>query len=594
MQETENGPDEILYLSDLTRVARRRTPTGSVIVKQDVGGDSRKRLRNELRVLKRLKGIDGVPSLAPQMLARAPHELVLADTGSISLADALTASRMPIPRVMTLAIRLAKIVSDVHRAGIIHLDINPANILLDTTTGAPILIDFDLAATFNEKQMRFQVQSGIHGTLDYLAPEQTGRMNRTADERTDLYSLGVTLYEVSTGLLPFGGQDPLEVVHDHLALVSTSPHVLDPGVPEGLSEIIMHLIEKDPDRRYQSAEGLLHDLKMLDEALSQGETRLALLGERDFPAHFIPPTQLIGRECELARLRLALEDSHCTQGCFGMITGDPGVGKTMLTNELRRMTAEKSGWFIETQANEHRYDTGPGLVARALGMLGGLLLSEPETRLLTATQRMRKGLGNNIGVITAMVPEFALLLGDEHETTEDRSTEAEKRAGVAVVSLLRAVTPLRHPLVMVLGDLQWINESSLNVMSAIIQGGVPGLMVVGTYRETDVGPTHPLAHAMARWEQLGLAPEMLRLDNFGREDLAALLGSMLRLPVEDVESLAAAMSTHTGGNPFDTVELLNALRADKILELGADGWTWDNKEVRRFVSKTEVVALLAA
>ncbi|MBW3656065.1 MAG: serine/threonine protein kinase, partial [Gemmatimonadetes bacterium] len=300
---------EVLYQSESTRVVRLGGSGGSsgLIHKEPLGANALERLRHESRILNRLGSIDGVVRLAA-----APHRagvLVLHDCMGVPLAQVLRKGALDIAALLSLALQLARLVSKVHCAGVIHQDINPSNILLCGAQRQPLLIDFDRASTFAEGQPGFTHHRDIPGTLAYLAPEQTGRTGRTVDQRADLYSLGATLYEMATGHPPFTAEDPLQLIHDHLARLPQVPAELDPDLPQGLSDAIMRLLEKEPDRRYQSAEGWAHDLARLIQARAEGGSGALALGERDFALRLTPPSRQIGREREIAALHAAFEDA---------------------------------------------------------------------------------------------------------------------------------------------------------------------------------------------------------------------------------------------------------------------------------------------
>src|SRR5882757_6959149 len=313
--------------SGRTRVTRLFLPGRTVIRKEPVGADAAARLRHETAMLQRVRGAAGVVPLleAP----RYPGSIVLADVGGASLAE--LATPLAVDELIGLAVRLARAVAGMDRLGVMHRDITPANVVL-SDDGSPCLVDFASATSFAEVRPEFTHHTQIAGTLAYLAPEQTGRTGRAVDHRADLYSLGAVLHELATGTPPFGTGDPLRLVHDHLARVPIPPAETRPGLPGLFSAIVVHLLEKEPDNRYQSADGLVHDLERLHDIPAEATPRV---GERDFPARLLAPSRLVGRETEVTTLREALDDALAGR-CHGvLIGGASGVGKTALVNELR-------------------------------------------------------------------------------------------------------------------------------------------------------------------------------------------------------------------------------------------------------------------
>jgi serine/threonine protein kinase len=320
-----------LHESERTRVTRLFLAGGTVIRKEPLGADSPRRLRHELGLLGRLRGVVGVAQLLD--VPTFPDSVVLADVGGISLAEVPTP--LDVDELIGLAVRLARAVAGMHGRGVMHRDITPANVVL-SGDGGPCVVDFALAGPLAEVRPEFSHHTQIVGTLAYLAPEQTGRTGRSVDHRADLYALGATLYELATGAPPFGCGDLLRLVHAHLARVPVPPAELNPAVPAPLSAIILHLLEKEPDHRYQSAEGLVYDLERVRRVQTDPAAVVGVgVGVRDFPVRLLPPSRLVGREPQMAALQEAFEDALAGR-CRGvLIGGAAGVGKTALVDELR-------------------------------------------------------------------------------------------------------------------------------------------------------------------------------------------------------------------------------------------------------------------
>ncbi|SFV00737.1 diguanylate cyclase domain-containing protein [Pseudoduganella namucuonensis] len=591
--QAQSGPDDaVLYHTERTLVWRRPAAGGGggLVFKQPLGPDAETRLRHETRMLERLAAVEGVPRLASEASDEAmPGAIALRDAGGESLAAALAAGPLSLPALLDLAPRLARIVAAVHKAGVLHKDINPANIVLAGPDQLPLLIDYDLATTFAEELPAFTHHDEITGTLAYLAPEQTGRTGRPVDQRADLYALGATLYQAATGFPPFGDDDPLRLIHAHLALAPEPPVARAPHLPQALSDLILRLLEKEPDRRYQSAEGLLHDLARL----AAGAPPFAL-GENDFPRRLAPPSRLAGRERETAELGAAFGRAR-DGGLRGiLVAGAPGVGKTALINELRAIATVNQGWFVSGKFDQYQPGADPAGM-QALRALGRLLLAEPEAALAAQRERMLAGLGPLAGLVTALLPEFAILLGEHAGACHADPAEGDAQLHLALLDVLRAVVTPERPLVMVLDDLQWAGQPSIRFLDLLLTDeALRGLLLVGAYRDAEVGPNHPLTAMLPRWERLGVAPTLLRLENLAPACVGELLAGMLRLPAAAAAGLARVLAPHTGGNPYDTVELVNALRREGVLALGAQGWTWDPEAIRHYVGPGGVLASLTS
>jgi len=585
--------EELLYEGERTRVSRHRpAPTAGWTVHKELLGDQAiERQRHERRILERLAGLAGVPQLAPGNVDG--ELLILEETPGFAGAQALLGLRPHTSELVHIALQLAQVVAGLHRRGVAHKDINPSNVLRSADGQQVLLIDFDLATTFAEERPAFVAPNQIAGTLAYLAPEQTGRTGRSVDARVDLYGMGATFYELATGRPPFADSDPLQLIHDLLVHLPTAPLRLEPRLPPALSEILMRLLEKEPDRRYQSADGLVHDLLRLRAALAAGDAAPFPLGERDFSLRLSPPSQLVGRQQELGALRSALDQAMRSRCRLVLVSGAPGVGKTALLNELRPLVTARRGWFISGKFDQHRQDLESDAVRQALDGLYRLLLAEPEAVLAQLRPRLLQALGPNAGLAAAVLPVAGQLLGIAPDASAAASATEERLIRSGVDLLHAAVSPER-PVVMFIDDLQWGAATPLGLLDAVLMDeGLRGLLVVAAYRDAAVDATHPLAAMLARWQRLGAMPEVLRLDNLPPDDLGRLIGQILRLPPAQAAALAAAVATHSGGNPYDTVELLNALRHEGILSPQERGWLWDDAALRRYVGQGNVLDLLA-
>jgi diguanylate cyclase (GGDEF)-like protein len=582
MGQRMTGSD-ILYATARTEVYR----DGSGVVRKVARGPGAlRRARHETAMLARLDGVAGVPCLAPG--DGTAGTVAMRDCHGVPLAERLREGPLTLGVLIELAAGLAALLVEVHRRGVVHKDVNPANIL---QADRPYLIDFELATFFAEERPGFGHHSMIQGTAAYLAPEQTGRTSWAVDTRADLYSLGATLYEAATGQPPFGTGDLGRLVHDHLARVPVSPAQLRPGLPDTLARIILRLLEKEPDRRYQSAEGLLHDLRRLGEPGGAGFP----LGERDFPVRLRPPSRLVGRDAEAAQLVGAF-DGAVAGRCRGvLVTGPPGVGKSALIDELRAPATTAGGWFVTGKFDQYRQDAEADGVRQALGGLVRLLLAEPADELAEHGRRLRATLAGNAEVVAGLLPGVAPILQCEPLDSDGMAALDQGRLVEAGLAVLHAIATPSRPVVMVLDDLQWAGPTPIGFVDALLAGAGPnGLLLVGAYRDREVDAVHPLTPKLARWARLDVAPGVLALQNLPASDLATMLGEMLRLDGPRAAELAREIGARSGGNPFDTVELINALRDDGTLELGPDGWRWDAGMVRRHVGRGDVLDLLAA
>jgi signal transduction histidine kinase len=578
---------EAVHESERTRVTRLFLPGRTVLRKEPLGPDAQRRLRHERAILERLRGVAGVAQLvaAPQYAGW----IVLADAGDTSLAEA--AKPLAVDVLMGLAAELARAVAGMHRRGVMHRDITPANIVL-SRDGVPCLVDFALATSFAEIRPEFTHHSEIVGTLAYLAPEQTGRTGRSVDQRADLYALGATLYELATGAPPFGSGDALQLTHDHLARVPVPPAEVNPAVPGPLSDVVLHLLEKEPDNRYQTADGAVWDLERLRHADVRSTAAPVLIGEHDVPLRLLPPSRLVGRADEAAALQAALAGA-LEGACRGvLVSGAPGVGKTALVDQLRPAVTGSDGWFVAGKFDQYRRDLESDAVNQAFRALGRLLLAEPEEELAEVRGRIVRAVGANSGLLTAAVPEFAALLGVPPEPGDPLT--AQVRAQRTAVQVLRAIASPKRPVVVFLDDLQWAGRTPLGTVDLVLsEEQIDGLLLVGVYRETDVDATDPLAGQLSRWRDQAKV-QHLRLVNLPRPHLDTMVAEMLHMDPAAAAGLVEVIEPHTHGNPYETVELLNALRRDGVLTATAAGWRWDGTALRAHLGESNVAGLPAA
>src|SRR5271166_4221696 len=541
---------EIVHESDRTRVTRLFLPGGTVIRKEPLGPDAERRARHEAAILERLRGVAGVIQLADAPRYRG--SVVLADAGGTSLAEA--GKPLPVDDLAGLAVGLARAVAGMHRRGIMHRDITPANFVV-SGDGTPCLVDFAVAAPLAEAGPEFTGQRELVGTLAYLAPEATGRTGRAVDARADLYALGAVLYELATGGPPFGSGDPLRLAHDHLARVPVPPDQVNPAVPAGLSQVIKHLLEKDPDRRYQSADAA---------GRARGAGRGAAGGAEGGGG---------GPVCGGAGRR----------GAGG---GQDGAGRLAAPGG-----GGPGGWFVAGKSDPFRRDLEFDPVNQALRALGRLLLAEPEEDLSSIRGRVLAAAGPNAGLLAAAVPEFAALLGMPPDPGDPLTAQA--RAQHAAVGVLRAVASPGRPVVVFVDDLQWAGRPALGFVDLVLdEEPAAGLLLVAAYRDGGVDGAHPLAPLLARWREMP-GVRQLRLGNLPAAQLGAMVAEMLQGDPA-AAGLAGVIEPYTSGNPYETVELLNALRRDGVLAAAGGRWRWDAAAVRAHLGHAEVAGLVAA
>lgn len=579
-------PGSVLFDGERTRVERE----GGNVRKRALGPDAVPRIAHERRILTRLRHVEGIAALA-ETQPDSPVELLLVDAGGRDLATVLDLGPVGVDRLPALMARIARIVGAFHRAGVIHRDLNPSNVMLPDARDEPVVIDFDLATTFTELRPAFTHPRDIVGNLAYLAPEQTGRTARPVDVRSDLYGLGATVYALATGAAPFDSSgDPLVTVREILAQVPPPLADFVPGIAPMLSAIVARTLEKEPERRYQTAAGLAYDLeRVVDDPYAEFE-----LGTRDFPERLSPPAVLAGCDAEVAALRSAFALALRAPTRAVLVTGAAGTGKSSLINTLIPVVTGHGGLFVTAKHDQYRQDTTLDGVLQALRNLIRLLLAEPEEQLAVDRGRILSRLGPHAGLAASLFPELAALLEVEPSTDEADPTAAAARMHRLAQEVLLAVVSPDRPVVLVLDDLQWASNSALRFADAVLTDpDLRGLLLVGAFREDEVGPEHPLGTLRERWDRVGTPPPLLRMRALPVADQAQLLAAMLNLETPQARELAEVMNECGNGNPHDIIELVNALRRDEVLLPGAAGWSWDAGAIRRHIGDGDVLDVLA-
>ena len=571
---------------------------GSMVVLKRLPADrsephERARLRREFELLRRLE-VPGVVQARGLEEEAGELRLVLADVGGDTLDARLRRAPLPLAELLDLALQIAEIVDGVHRRGVLHKDIKPRNILVDPA-GRVQLIDFGIASEAPRELAAFGPPEVLEGTLAYIAPEQTGRMNRPVDARSDLYALGATLYEMLTGRPPFVATDPVELVHCQIARAPQPPGELAEDVPPVLSDMVLKLLAKQADDRYQSAQGLAHDLRLLRDRVRAGAPPERFeLATHDVPVRFELPARLYGREAALAALTGALARAR-EGGCeLVRVGGPPGIGKSAVIGELAREVAACGGRLVAGKFDQLARDQPYSALREALGQLVEAILAEPEAALARRRVALERSLGRLRVALLDLLPELAAVLGKATGALSvegDTPAAARGRLQRAVRAFVGGFAEPRAPLVLALDDLQWADAASIELLGALLgPDRPPGLLVVATVRDEPLAPA--LQGLFAALEQAGVAPPPLALGPLTEADTRALVAAALRCPDGEVASLAALVHDRTGGVPLLVGEFLRDLAAHALIAFdpARRRWTWDAAAVAGAAGSADVVA----
>ena len=458
--------------------------------------------RNQYIITRNLNHPSLVKPLAIER-SKNGYALVMSDEGDISFSDYWQKSDHSLKKFLSIAIQLAEALHYLISERIIHKDIKPANIIINPKTQQVKLIDFSISSCLPKEQQQLINPNILEGTLAYISPEQTGRMNRGIDYRTDFYSLGITFYEILTGKLPFETYDPMELVHCHLAKQVKFPQMDEEKIiPEMVKKIILKLVEKNAENRYQSALGLKYDL---EKCLKQLETKSVIeyfpLGERDISDRFLIPEKLYGRETEVTQLLDAFERVANGNSQMMLVAGFSGIGKTAVVNEVHKPIIKKRGYFIKGKYDQFNRNIPFSAFVQALRSLMNQLLSESDSDIAQWKNNILEALGNNAGVIIDFVPELEWILGKQPSVTKLEGIAAQNRFNLLFSKFIQVFATKKHPLVIFLDDLQWADLASLNLIKVLMSDhNTQYLLLLGAYRDNEVSPTHPLILSLAELE----------------------------------------------------------------------------------------------
>jgi PAS domain S-box-containing protein len=522
--------------------------------------------------------------------------LVLEDPGGTPL-DLLLKGAMEIGQFMGLAISAAAALAHVHSRGLVHKDIKPANILVNTARDHAWLMGLGIASRLPSERQSAQPPEFAAGTLAYMAPEQTGRMNRSIDSRSDLYALGVTFYEMLTGTLPFIASDPMELVHCHIARRPTPPCERVKGVPRAVSAIIVKLLAKTAEERYQTASGLESDLR---RCLTEWETRHHIdefpLGKHDTLDRLLIPEKLYGRESEITAL-LAAFDRVVSGGRpeLVLVSGYPGTGKSSVVHELHKSLVPARGLFASGKFDQYKRDIPYSTLAQALQSLIRPLLSKSEGELSTWRDALHEAVGPNGKLIVNLVPELQLIIGEPPPVPDLPLQDAQRRFQFVLRRFIGVFASPEHPLALFFDDLQWLDSATLDwIEDLLTQSDVRHFTLIGAYRDNEVDSFHPLRAKLDAIRKAGAPVQEIVLGPLTPEDLAALITDSFHREPELATALAELVHEKTAGNPFFAIQFISALVEEGLLTFDyAEGrWSWDLNSIRAKGYTDNVVHLM--
>ncbi|MEA5627917.1 AAA family ATPase [Nostoc sp. UHCC 0251] len=528
--------------------------------------------------------------------------IILEDFGGESLTKIIAARRFSLTEFLKLAIQIAEALGEIHTANIIHKDINPSNIVLNIETQQLKIIDFGISTARSRETLTLKNPTVLEGTLAYISPEQTGRMNRSLDYRTDFYSLGATFYQLLTHRLPFESSDALELIHYHLALEPVPPDTLDPEIPAIVSEIILKLLAKTAEDRYQSAWGIKTDLEQcLIQLENTGRIEPFLLAQQDISDKFYIPEKLYGREREVETLlaaiaRVAGKRIDQSQVELMLIAGYSGIGKSVLVQEIYKPITQQRGYFISGKFDQYQRNIPYFAIAQAFESLIKQLLTEEDVQLGQWRDNLLAALGSNSRVITQVIPTLELIVGNQPDVPVLPPTEAQNRFNQVFQNFIRVFTQSEHPLVIFLDDLQWADNASLKLIQLLATSTEKqSLLLMGAYRDNEVNTAHPLIQMVEEIRQAGAVVNQLSLAALSLPDINQLIADTLHCQPENSLPLAELVQLKTGGNPFFINEFLKSLYTEGLVEFDhqTNKWQWSIEQIHNQGITDNIVELMA-
>ncbi|MEG4444399.1 AAA family ATPase [Microcoleus sp. AT9_B5] len=556
--------------------------------------------RNQYTIAKNLcqPGIIQTYSLEPY---RNGYALVMEDFGGISLHEwgVKRKNALSLREFLEIAIALCNTLDILYRDRIIHKDIKPSNILINPQTKQVKLIDFSIASLLPRETENLINPNILEGTIAYISPEQTGRMNRGIDYRTDFYSLGVTFYELLTGQLPFGSNEPMELVHCHIAKPAPLVYEINPNIPSVLSEIVSKLMAKNAEERYQSALGLKYDLEnCLTQLQVSGEIQSFKIAQRDVCDRFIIPEKLYGRETEVQALLKAFDRVSQGSSELMLVAGFSGIGKTAVVNEVHKPITQQKGYFIKGKFDQFNRNIPLSAFVQALRDLMNQLLSESDRQLQTWKEKLLKALGDSGQVLIDLIPELERIIGSQPPTPELSGEAAQNRFNLLFQNFIQVFAKVEHPLVIFIDDLQWADSASLGLMQSLLteaQSHSQCLLVLGAYRDNEVFPGHPFLMTVNTLENADVTLETLTLSPLSADSLNHLIADAFQASQSAVQPLTKLVMQKTQGNPFFATQFLKALHQDSLITFDREvcHWQCDLVQVQDAALTDDVVEFMA-
>jgi diguanylate cyclase (GGDEF)-like protein/PAS domain S-box-containing protein len=533
--------------------------------------------------------------------------LVLEDIGGQSLAQYLIHSEYDLKSLLKIASRLAEIVGKIHQKSIIHKDLKPANIIFNQDKNILKIIDFSISSEFPRESVSKRIFSELEGTLTYSSPEQTGWMNRLIDYRTDFYTLGVTFYQMFTGILPFTSEDPLELIHSHLAREPVNPGMVNSNIPEILSLIILKLLSKNPEDRYKTAAGLKFDLdKCIDQLEKSGQISIFTIGEKDVSGKFQIPEKLYGRHEQQEMLQNAYHRISDKNSELILISGDPGIGKSALVKQMYKPVVQNSGFFISGKFEQFNKNIPYNAFIQAFEDLINQVLTRSPEKVKIWKDKLIQEFGTNLGVISSMVPKLELITGTQTVKESLSLMEVQNRFNLVMINFLGIIATKNNPVVLFIDDLQWADSSSLKLLDILLTNPeFNHILFICAYRTGELEQNPLVEKTIIKINEFrknnllssgrDLPVNQISLGKIETDTIAEMIQDTFNCTSKDANILSEIVSAQTGGNPFFVNQFLSAIYHEGLFEFDTinSKWKWDLGKIKKAGFTDNIIQLMA-
>jgi len=547
----------------------------------------------EYNILKNLD-IDGIIKILNVATVKNMPALILEDFGGISLKQYLAENKIDLKQFLTIAIKIAKILAQLHERKIIHADIKPSNIIINNDIVK--ITDFGISEVITHKNEQIYTPHVLNGTLPYMSPEQTGRINKNIDYRTDLYSLGITFYEMLSGKRPITSKDPLEIIHFHIAKKAIPLNEVDNNIPKLLSNIVEMLMAKNPEERYQNAMGLLADLeyalKNIDSINTLNDFEIA---QKDISLNFNIPQTMVGRKQELEKLFSGFQNIQEGGFSLSVVSGNPGIGKSAVVSEIQRPILEKHGNFITGKYEKFRADVPYSSILQALNSFSMQILTESEENISWWKEQIKKAVGTNGKLVTDMLPEIIHLIGEQPPLEELNSEGAEKRALLVYSNFLQSISTKKHPLVLFLDDIQWADLASIKFIRFILENNdINYLYLILSYRDNEIERGSYQEEFINFLDTTDKSIIKIEVTPLTIEETTLFFSRFVRLKPENCLDIGKIIYGKTRGNPFFITQFIKKLYEDKQIFFSTEkGWQWNISNIQKMEVTDNVIEILA-